>query len=225
MNALISIACFIAGIAVGGQISNKALRSHQVHGAQPMPSPTTIRAISAVTFALVGFQTGWSMRLVPFLVLAGALVAVSIIDWCQQRIPSIIVKPAFAASVASLMFLSAVGEPGSLTLALLGSLAFSGLLGVIHLLSPAGMGMGDVRLAALLGLFVGWLSSDWMDTGWNLGFVLLLASIIGLTGVAVSAGRTRGSSATRSLLAMRHVRVPFGPALSLATGVLILGSF
>ncbi len=225
MTVLISMTCFIAGIAVGSQINKQALRSHQLHGGQAVPSPITIRAISAVTFALVGFQTGWSMRLIPLLLLAGALLAVSIIDWCQQRIPSVIVKPAFAASVASLLLLSAVGEPGSLTLALLGSLAFSGLLGVIHLLNPSAMGMGDVRLSALLGLFVGWLSSDWLDTGWRLGFVLLLASTIGLVGIAVSAGRTRGSPASRSLLAMRHVRVPFGPALSLATGVVILGSF
>ncbi|MFP5326040.1 MAG: prepilin peptidase, partial [Acidimicrobiia bacterium] len=56
--------------------------------------------------------------------------------------------------------------------AALGSLGAFGFLLVIHLISPRGMGFGDVRLAALLGMFLGWLELGAVPVGIFLGFLL-----------------------------------------------------
>ena len=87
-------------------------------------------------------------------------------------------------------------------LAAAGAAAGAGALFAVYLLlaliSPAGMGMGDVKLAAVLGLYGGWAgAAAWMGT--LLGGFLLG----GLAGVAVLAAR-RGS---------RGSTFPFGPGM------------
>lgn len=215
--------CLIAGIIAGIFIDHGARRSSKSHGGLAVPTLRTIQAITGLAFALVGFRIGFTLRLGPILLLTTTLIAVSIIDWCQHRIPNMVIKPAFGASLITLLLVSAFGEPGSLSLALLGAAAFSGLLGGIHLLKPAGMGMGDVRLAALLGLFVGWLSFDWLQAGWRIGFVLLLASTFGLLSAAMSSAEATPLHKDSSGHSIRQMQIPFGPALSLATGLVILG--
>jgi leader peptidase (prepilin peptidase)/N-methyltransferase len=78
---------------------------------------------------------------------------------------------------------------------------------VIHLISPGGMGFGDVRLSFLLGLFLGWLSYGHVVTGLFLGF--LLGAVVGLLLVAVR-------------LRSRTDHVPFGPFLAAGTALAIL---
>jgi leader peptidase (prepilin peptidase)/N-methyltransferase len=80
----------------------------------------------------------------------------------------------------------------------LAALAATGGLLVLALISPRGMGMGDVKLAGLLGLYLGWLGWPVVLTGLFLGF--LVQALLGL-----------------ALLAVRRVdrrtELPFGPAL------------
>ncbi len=72
-------------------------------------------------------------------------------------------------------------------------------LGVVHLISPRGMGFGDVRLAGLIGMMLGWLGYGYAVLGVFLGF--LLASIVGV-GLIIT--RLRG----------RKDAVPFGPFMA-----------
>ena len=116
--------------------------------------------------------------------------------------PKRIVWPAF---LAGLVLLGAatlvVGRPRLMIDALGGAAAAFAVLFVIHLISPRGMGFGDVRLAALLGLFLGWLGPAHVGLGLFLGFVSG-----GLGGVAALAiGRSRKSA------------LPFAPFLALGT--------
>ena len=77
----------------------------------------------------------------------------------------------------------------------------------LHLISPRGLGMGDVRLAFVLGLYLGWL-------GWA---AVVLGALAGFVVQAVIA---------LGLLATRRIRLrdelPFGPAM-LAGAALVIG--
>jgi leader peptidase (prepilin peptidase)/N-methyltransferase len=87
--------------------------------------------------------------------------------------------------------------------AAIGMLAFGGSLLLVAIVAPAGMGMGDVKLASLIGLVLG---------------------SVGLRYVAVAAGAgilMGGVGAIAALLAgaSRKQAIPFGPFL--AAGALV----
>ncbi len=181
-----------------------------------MPHKAWIHGLTLIVAVLVGFRLGLNWLLPAYWLLAVTLISVSIIDWNQHRIPNLVVKPAFGAGLASLLLAQSVEGRGSILLGLLGAAAFAGVLGLIHLVQPEGMGQGDVRLAGVLGLYLGFVSSSSFDTGWNLGLVLLLASLLGLLNASVSAWRSSTSGAK-----FRTTSVPFGPSLSVATALVL----
>jgi leader peptidase (prepilin peptidase)/N-methyltransferase len=136
-----------------------------------------------------------------FLVVFAALLAISAVDLERFIVPNRILYPALFIA-APLLVVAAVidGEWSSLRDAALGGALAWVLLFAIHMASPKGMGFGDVRLAGLIGMLLGWLSIGHVLLGLFLAF--LTAALVGvglmLTGV-------RG----------RKDRVPFGPFLAL----------
>jgi leader peptidase (prepilin peptidase)/N-methyltransferase len=90
---------------------------------------------------------------------AVVLVVASVVDWRERRLPRVLIEPALAAGVAWLVTAGLVHDrwPNARS-ALLGLGLMIVLLGVPHLLAPAKLAFGDVRLGLLIGLFVGWLS-------------------------------------------------------------------
>lgn len=134
---------------------------------------------TAALFAgtVLRFRADW---VVPaYLVFFACLVAVTVIDFQRQIIPNRVVYPTIFAAIPLLALAALAGDQwGRFGHALMGaSLAWFALL-VIHLISPAGMGFGDVRLAFVLGLFLGWISLGHVFTGLFLG--VLLISVVGL---------------------------------------------
>lgn len=135
------------------------------------------------------------------LVLVGILVPIALIDLDHQIIPNKITAPAAILAVAIGLALKPAGVPEQL-IAGAGAAAF---LLVFVLAYPRGMGMGDVKLAGVLGLFL----------GREVGVAIFVAVIAGtLVGGAVMArlGVQRG----------RKTRVPFGPFLALGGIVALL---
>ena len=134
---------------------------------------------TAALFAgtVLRFRADW---VVPaYLVFFACLVAVTVIDFQRQIIPNRVVYPTIFAAIPLLALAALAGDQWvRFGHALMGaSLAWLALL-VIHLISPAGMGFGDVRLAFVLGLFLGWISLAHVFTGLFLG--VLLISVVGL---------------------------------------------
>ena len=128
------------------------------------------------------------------------LLAVSIIDLEHYIVPNRIVYPTLLVSVPLLAAAALVeGAWGDLATAAIGALAAGNGLLLINLVNPRGMGMGDVKLAVVLGLFLGWLDLAHVALGLFLGFLLGA-----LGGVLLILARRR----TRS----QHV--PFAPFLS-----------
>ena len=162
------------------------------------PAVEALTAALAVAVILVEHST---VDKVLGLVLVAILVSIALIDLDHQIIPTKITAPAALLAVAIGLALKPSGVPEQL-IAGAGAAAF---LLVFVFAYPRGMGMGDVKLAGVLGLFL----------GREVGVAIFVAVIAGtLVGAAVMArlGVERG----------RKTRVPFGPFLALGGIVALL---
>jgi leader peptidase (prepilin peptidase)/N-methyltransferase len=134
------------------------------------------------------------------LVFVAMLAAITLTDLERRVIPNVILLAGAVAGVA----LVVATEPSSLPERAIAAGAAGGLLLLFALAYPRGMGMGDVKLAAVMGLYLGSAVAP----------ALMVAVLVGtIVGVGVMA--TRGSEA-------RKVAVPFGPFLALGGVVALL---
>jgi leader peptidase (prepilin peptidase)/N-methyltransferase len=119
-----------------------------------MPRPSTDVVLGIATGVLAAALASTAgVALVP---LAPVAVVASAIDVRCRRLPNRLTLGATALLGLSLMITALVtGEPTLVLRALGGAVLLTGLLLVVHLISPRGMGFGDVKLGAPLGLAVG----------------------------------------------------------------------
>ena len=159
-----------------------------------------IEAITAVVFAAIVLVNGLDADLVLELPFAAMLIAVAGIDLEHRIIPNKIVVPMAVFGIAA----TAAVRPDFLVEALIAGAAAFTFMFVIALVHPKGMGMGDVKLAGVMGVYLG-LS---VVPGLLLGF--LTGSLVGVAILAKhgAAGRKRG--------------VPFAPFLALGGLVALL---
>jgi leader peptidase (prepilin peptidase)/N-methyltransferase len=155
-----------------------------------------VEAGTAALFVAVAARFGWSWELPAYLYLAAVAIALALIDLDVMRLPDKIVLPSYGVAVALLLPVS-VAE-GDLSAPLRGLAAAVVLYAVYRLLSFWGMGGGDVKLAPLLGFYLGWLGWDAVAFGAFAGF--LLGGLISTVLLALR-------------LATRKSRIPFGPAM------------
>lgn len=128
--------------------------------------------VSLVAGALVGAATGWDWPLVWLVPLVPVAVALSYIDWHTRLLPTRIVLPATLAAVAATVVVGlATGERDVLVRALVAMVGVRSFFWVLWFVRSAGMGFGDVRLAALVGLVLGWVGWGPVAIGVWVGFV------------------------------------------------------
>jgi leader peptidase (prepilin peptidase)/N-methyltransferase len=153
-----------------------------------------VEAVTALSVVVAVLEFGDSWVVLPFLVFYPTLVAVSAVDLIHYRIPDRITFPAFGLCLALIAAVSVgYGEAGAIGWALAGAAIFFVGLFVPHLVSPAGMGFGDVKLALLLGLHIGWISGSALTIVRLVLFTLIIASAIGVVvGLSLGALRRRG---------------------------------
>ena len=125
--------------------------------------------------------------------LLAVVAATTVTDVRERRIPNRVTGPAALAAVALGCALDLDGEPVRLAAGAAAAL----FLGVAALLNPAGMGLGDAKLAGVIGLCLG------------------RATLVALA-VALGAGTAYGlARVVREGRAARRATVPFGPFLAL----------
>lgn len=133
------------------------------------------------------------------LALIALLVPVALIDVRRRIIPN---RLTAAGSVVALALAAASADPGVVTERLLAGAGAGGFLLAAALVRPGGMGMGDVKLAAVLGLFL----------GPAVAIALLTALVAGALAGAWALAR-QGAAAARA------ATIPFGPFLALGAAV------
>jgi leader peptidase (prepilin peptidase)/N-methyltransferase len=164
-----------------------------------------IELLTALVFAAVGARFGADWSVPAYLVLAAALLAVSAIDLEHFVVPNRVLLATVAVGVPLLVLAAAVDHRwDDLGTAAIGAAVAFALLLVINLVNPRGMGMGDVKLAGVLGAWLGFLDLGHVFLGLFLGF--LLGSVGGILLIATG---------VRS----RKDHIPFAPFL--AAGALL----
>jgi leader peptidase (prepilin peptidase)/N-methyltransferase len=158
-----------------------------------------VEAGTAALFVAITMRFGLSAQLPAFLYLAAIGVTLAMIDFDVRRLPDSIVLPSYVIGVLLLMPAGAVtGEWWVATRALIGMAALWTIYFLLALAYPKGMGFGDVKLAGILGLYLGWL-------GWG-------ALLIGGFG-AFLIGGLGGSALIATGRASRSTAIPFGPSM------------
>lgn len=159
-----------------------------------------VELTGGLLFAAVGARIGLQWSLPGFLVFTWLLLVIAVIDARTRRIPNALTYPLTPVLVVLLVLAALLeGDPAAALRVVLGGLAAFCALLALALISPRGMGMGDVKLAASIGAALGYL-------GW--GHVLLGLFVGFLYG---------GLTAIVLLLARRRTRrdlLPFGPYLA-----------
>lgn len=128
--------------------------------------------VSALCGGLLGAATGLAWPLVWLVVLTPVAVALSVIDWHTRLLPRIVVLPATALAIALVTAVGlATGEREALVRALVGMVAVRSFFWLLWFIRSAGMGFGDVRLAAVVGLVLGWEGWSALGIGVWVGFL------------------------------------------------------
>jgi leader peptidase (prepilin peptidase) / N-methyltransferase len=153
-----------------------------------------VELVTAALFAAVVIDTGANQHVWLGLALVSVLVPVALIDLDQRIIPNAILLPGAVAAIA----IVAATQPSELGEHLIAGAAAAGFLLVAVLAYPRGMGMGDVKLAGVLGLYLG------RSVGPAMLVALLSGTIVGAVIIARK-GAAEG----------RKTAVPFGPFLAL----------
>jgi leader peptidase (prepilin peptidase)/N-methyltransferase len=139
-------------------------------------------AVSAVCGALLGAATGLDWSLLWLVPLTPVAVALSVIDWHTRLLPRVVVLPATLAAIALVVAVGlATGEREALVRALLGMVVARSFFWVLWFVRSAGMGFGDVRLAAPVGLVLGWVGWGALAIGLWIGFMVFALPALGLT--------------------------------------------
>lgn len=163
-----------------------------------------LAAAAAASGLMIGLALGWDWSLVFWVPLVPVGVTLGYIDWHTRLLPSDLVRPAYVIAVVGVV-VAAVGSSdyGDLERAALGWLVAGGLYGLLWFVYPPGLGFGDVRLAGVIGITLGYLGWGPLLVGLYGGF--LLGGVIG--------------ALLRVSRVVRQRHVPFGPFM--LVGVLV----
>lgn len=157
-----------------------------------------VEATVGVLFLALAVRYRTDLPLLPALLYLAAIgVALSMIDLDVHRLPNVLTLPSYVVGAVLLTVAALLRhEPVRLLHAAIGMAVLYALYFVLMLAKPGGMGFGDVKLAGVLGMYLGYLGWGSLVVGAFLAFL-----IGGVVGVALMALGRAG----------RKSRIPFGP--------------
>lgn len=195
----------IAAVATAGQALTSASTSTSTSASASVGEIVAVTIVTAAACALSAVRLGAVPSLAAYCALFGGLVAVSVVDLRVGLVPRRFLYPTLGIVALGLAAASAdTGAWRSLLHAAIGGAVAFVVFYAIWWIYPKGMGYGDVRMAGLCGLALGFLGFPQL----YLGF--LAAFLLGALGGIVALAR-RGSR-----------RFPFAPALAAGTAFGVL---
>jgi len=198
----------VVGLALGVPLTALAQRLLRTRVTLGWRVRIAAGASTAALFVLLVLGFGLSPELPAYIVLAAASVVLSIVDLAEKRLPNTLVLGTAVTVAVLLVIAAAAGNDwGDALGALLGGAALFGVYLVLALISPSGIGMGDVKLAAVIGLALGHLGWGTWLVGLVAGF--LVGSAVSLVALVLGRVTLRGS-------------LPFGPSMLAGAYIAIL---
>ncbi len=135
--------------------------------------PLALELVTAAVLALVFGRFGGQPDMLAFGFVGALGVALAMIDIAVQRLPDSLTLPAYPILIILLAGAAVVSHDGAaLVRALIGGLALAGCYLLLALIRPGQLGGGDIKLAGLSGLALGWLGWPALVAGAALGFAL-----------------------------------------------------
>ena len=170
--------------------------------------PMVIELTNAGLYVLMAIRFEDMRAAIPaYCILMSVLLAQTWIDLKTKRLPREITYTGVVLGAIALTIAAVVlDEPERIWMMALGAVIALATMWLIYAVSRGGMGDGDVRLAPLLGMYLGWLNPGIVLPGLFFGFIA--GAVVGVAMMAVDR-------------AGRRTQVPFGPFLALGTVVAI----
>lgn len=223
MNTVRLLVCIVLAVPCGALVSNIAEKFVTERPLfQPSVSPRVFSALACHRndndggFLLLSWRftdASWA-ELLAYLAGFAAVLLASVIDLTEYRLPDVVVLPSLAIGVVLIASISIFDSSADrMRYAYLAALLAFGVLLIVHLISPQGMGFGDVKFVALLGLMVGWQAHSFGDAVIIVLWLFLIGFAFGTVGgVALMVLRGRSQA------------FPFGPFLAIGALVTVLFS-
>ena len=189
-----------------------ALKSCPACHERPQRRELVVEVVTAALFVTMSIRFDDPVVTIAYLYFCAFIVAVSAIDLEHYRIPDRLVFPALAIAVPGIVLVSLQQDvPEAIPRALLGAATVFGVLLIFHLISPRGMGFGDVKLGLMLGLFTGWLAGNLVQAPYLAVISMFFGGLVGVVmGFVVALSRGRKAA------------FPFGPALCAGAYLVVL---
>jgi leader peptidase (prepilin peptidase)/N-methyltransferase len=179
-------------------------------GGVPRRRRIVMGLVTAVLFGVLGWRVGAEPVLPALLYLAAAGTLLGFIDLDVKRLPDRFTLPSYGIAAALLAAAAPFTDDGLRRFehALIGMAVLFVLYFAQAFAVPSGIGMGDVKLSGVLGLYLGWFGKD----AWLLG---LLATYLlgGLVAIGIMIVRRT-----------RKGEFPFGPYMLAGTLIAVLAS-
>jgi leader peptidase (prepilin peptidase)/N-methyltransferase len=192
---------WVVGAAVVGVFAGPPLRAGVLarYGVKPPVLTVEVAAGVALALAVVRAAAPWQAAALGWLMLCA--VALTFIDIAVRRLPDLLTGAALAGVLGFLAVAAFTGgQPGQFGRAALAAVALCGFYLLLFLIRPAGMGLGDIKLAASLGAALGW-------QGWQ--------SVVAATLVTFTAAALYGIALLLLRRATRTTQFPLGPFMVL----------
>jgi leader peptidase (prepilin peptidase)/N-methyltransferase len=137
-----------------------------------------VEAGTAALMVAITLRFGLSAELPAYLFFAAVAITLGLIDVDLRKLPDTIVVPAFVVAILLLLPAAAAsGDLHAITRGLIGAVTLSAIYFALQIAAPSTFTSGDVKLAGLLGLYLGWLS-------WG---AILIGAVAGLVVGGISA--------------------------------------
>lgn len=199
MEVWFPVALAVLGASSGVPLTRAAERMLRGGRRFGWPVQVVVGASTGALVAGVAFVLGPVGELPAYLYLVGIAVVLAVVDIAEKRLPNAIIYPSLVALPALLTAAAWVTNQWPALLgAALGAAALFALYLLLALVAPGGIGLGDVKLAAVIGFPLGYLGWTPVFVGGFSGF--LIGSLVSLAAIAA-----RRATLTSSL--------PFGPSM------------